>query len=97
MSCVDCMENVTPSIQDINQMLSVTVGAGVRDLSPIGQGEWSSAYSYRLGDEAFIIRYSNLDEDFRKDAYAYRFSSPEIPIPEILQGNEGIYYIDTKK
>ena len=41
--------------------------------SPVGRGEWSKAYSFRRGDSEYIIRFSEIDEDFAKDGIAARY------------------------
>jgi hypothetical protein len=47
-------------------------------------GEWSAAYSVRTADAELVARFSAYDEDFEKDAYAARYSSPALPIPSII-------------
>lgn len=48
-------------------------------------GEWSAAYSVRTADADLVARFSSYDEDFEKDAYAARYSSPALPIPPIIE------------
>lgn len=48
-------------------------------------GEWSAAYSVRTADADLVARFSAYDEDFEKDAYAARYSSPALPIPSIIE------------
>jgi hygromycin-B 4-O-kinase len=93
------MQKIEPSKKQIQSLITSISGPGVRDLASIGQGEWSSAYSYRMGEDEYIIRFSALDEDFRKDQYACRFASPNLPIPKITQIGEafGGYYAISKK
>lgn len=93
------MKNRNLSIQKIEKFLAANLGVLVSELSPIDQGEWSSAYSYRLGLNEFIIRFSNFDKDFRKDEFASRFESPKLPIPKIIQIGEafGSYYAISEK
>lgn len=56
-------------------------GARVRDVAPLGQGAWSRAFAYRLGDGEYVIRFSALAEDFQKDARAAAYATPALPIP----------------
>jgi hygromycin-B 4-O-kinase len=47
-------------------------------------GEWSVVYSVRTTEADVVVRFGAYDEDFEKDAYAARYSSPALPIPPIL-------------
>src|SRR6185369_10406733 len=50
-----------------------------------GQGDWSTAFTYRLGEAERVVRFSALREDFDKDAWAQRYGSPALPIPRQLE------------
>jgi hygromycin-B 4-O-kinase len=63
-------------------------GPGVSEVSPIGHGEWSRAYAFRRGGTEYIVRFSALDEDFRKDRIAARYSSRALPIPAVVEIGE---------
>ena len=52
------------------------------------QGEWSQAYAFSRGDRELIIRFSALVEDFAKDRLAAGYSSPELPIPRVVEIGE---------
>ena len=92
------MPDLTES--DVHEFLSQHVGRGVTDISrTVHQGEWSQAFQYRDGNSERIVRFSELDEDFRKDRFAYIFSSSQLPIPQILDIGEaygGYYAISVK-
>jgi hygromycin-B 4-O-kinase len=47
-------------------------------------GEWSIVYSVVTADADLVARFGAYDEDFEKDAYAARYSSPALPIPPII-------------
>ena len=65
-------------------------GDGVRDIASIGHGEWSRAFAFRDGADDLIIRFSTIDEDFRKDELAAQFSSRTLPVPEIIEIGEAL-------
>ena len=65
--------------------ITARYGDDASDVSSIGQGEWSVAFSFRLWSEARVIRFSALDEDFRKDRLAARYTSPALPIPAVTE------------
>lgn len=48
-------------------------------------GEWSRVYSVQTKTGEFVVRFSEYDEDFEKDAYAARWSSAALPIPRIVE------------
>jgi hygromycin-B 4-O-kinase len=54
-------------------------------IQAIRPGEWSVPYSVRTADADLVARFSPYDEDFEKDAYAARYSSPSLPIPPIIE------------
>ena len=53
-------------------------------------GEWSIVYSVVTGDTELVARFSAYDEDFEKDAFAARYSSPALPIPPIIEWGPGV-------
>lgn len=73
-------------------------GGGVRDVAPLGKGEWSRAFAFRrIGSEAagdYVIRFGAYLEDFAKDRLAARYAGPDLPIPQIIEIGEafGGYY-----
>jgi hygromycin-B 4-O-kinase len=76
------------STADAEAFLLSRLGPDVSEISPIGHGEWSRAYAYQRGDTEYIVRFSALDEDFRKDRIAARYSSRALPIPAIVEIGE---------
>jgi hypothetical protein len=65
--------------------------SGVETLRP---GAWSSAFAFTEGYQHWVIRFSNHGDDFDRDAYAFRFSSPDLPIPEVTHRGslDGVSY-----
>lgn len=57
----------------------------ISSLSPVAEGEESRAFSFRRGDEDFVVRINHTAEGFEKDAFVHRqFASNNLPIPEIV-------------
>ena len=73
---------------DAEAFLAARFGRDVSEVSPIGQGEWSRAYAFRRGGAEYIVRFSALDEDFRKDRIAAGYSSRDLPIPAVVEIGE---------
>ena len=57
----------------------------VRTLVPLKGGEWSAAYRFGLNRADFVIRLSHTPENFYRDKIAARWSSPDLPIPQIIK------------
>ncbi len=63
-------------------------GRDIGDVTPIGHGEWSRAYAFRRDGAGYIVRFSALDEDFRKDQLAVGYSSRDLPVPAVVEIGE---------
>src|SRR5918993_4506884 len=73
---------------DAEAFLTARFGHDVSVVSTIGQGAWSRAYAFRCADAEYIVRFSALDEDFRKDRIAAGYSSRDLPIPAVVEIGE---------
>ena len=72
------------SLDDIERFLVARLGSSVGGVIPIGQGEWSRAYSFSHDGGNFVVRFAAFEEDFAKDAIAATYASPELPIPRVV-------------
>ena len=68
--------------------LRARFGPGVVEVSSIGQGQWSQAYTFRRAGVGYVARFSTVSEDFEKDRRAARFGSPALPIPRVVEVGE---------
>lgn len=84
---------------DIHEFFRNQLGQDIAELSRIGQGEWSFAYSYRDNSGDKIVQFSCLDSDFKKDRYAVAFDSSDMPVPKIVDIGAafGAYYAISEK
>jgi aminoglycoside phosphotransferase (APT) family kinase protein len=57
----------------------------VEELEPLGGGAWSSAYSFSHAGRALVVRFGPDKDWFEADRAAVSFSSPELPVPEVLE------------
>jgi aminoglycoside phosphotransferase (APT) family kinase protein len=57
----------------------------VEELSPLGGGFWSSAYSFRHAGRELVVRFGANKDWFEADRAAMTFSSPELPVPEVVE------------
>lgn len=54
-------------------------------ITPLRPGDWSAVYSVLTEDADVVAKFSVYDEDFEKDAYAARYSSAALPIPQTIE------------
>jgi len=57
----------------------------VEELQPLGGGSWSSAYSFSHAGHALVVRFGPDKDWFEADRAAVSFSSPELPVPMVLE------------
>jgi len=54
-------------------------------LTPIQGGEWSAAYRFSYCGQEYVIRLSHTPDNFYRDKAASQWSSPSLPIPQIIR------------
>ena len=55
------------------------------DVTPLGQGVWSTAFAFRQAGGDYVIRFGAHREDFAKDRLAARYASSGLPIPRFVE------------
>ncbi len=76
------MFNPTLDLDAVGAWLGARLGR-IDDLSPIGRGEWSSAFCFATRDGERVVRFGHFPEDYAKDRIAAGFARPGLPIPAI--------------
>ncbi len=87
------------SLSEVTTILTDHFQSGVSDVVPTNQGEWSQAFFFTVANQNKVVRFSQVDEDFRRDQFASRFATPQLPIPpieEIGQAFGGYFAISSK-
>lgn len=79
-----------PAIEQVAGWLSRHHAGEVEALEALSGGFWSSAFAYRVGTEAFVLRLSDMAEGFAIDAAAMRFCGPDLPVPEVVALGEAL-------
>lgn len=79
-----------PSIQRIEEFLAHRHRRTITDLAPLDGGFWSTAYSYSVENEGFVLRLASSGDGFEMDRAAHRFTCDGLPIPEVLEVGEGL-------
>ena len=77
---------ITPDV--LQTFLSSHLQVEISHIEPVRHGEWSQTFFFRASGQKKVIRFSAFPEDFRKDAFAARFSSPSLPVPAIQEIGE---------
>lgn len=78
------------NINQAQAFLEAHLAAPPEALVLIGAGAWSRCFGYRVGDEAFVIRFGAHVEDFRKDQLAARYAADALPIPAVFEIGEAL-------
>lgn len=69
------------------KLLEITLNSRIIDTSKVEQGEWSQTYIGKISSGLeYVIRFSDLREDFDKDKFAFEhFSSSRLLIPKVIK------------
>ncbi|MBK7896271.1 MAG: aminoglycoside phosphotransferase family protein [Anaerolineaceae bacterium] len=83
-----------PALEQVAAWLTHHHGAEITDLAALSGGFWSSAYAYQVGEEALVLRLSEMAEGFAIDRAAMRFSGPNLPVPRVIDVGQafGLHY-----
>ena len=76
---------------ETEQFLHEKYGSGVADVTQIGEGGWSLAFAFVLEGARYVIRWSDVADNFERDAVAARFTSADLPIPPITEFGRGLH------
>lgn len=55
----------------------------ISSVAPLGAGAWSVAYIFVRDGQRWVIRWSDLSDNFARDRFAARFARDGLPIPPI--------------
>ncbi len=82
-------ENLNISTVETEAFLREKDGSGIAGVERIGEGGWSVAFAFVLDGVKKVIRWSDVGDNFERDAVAARFTDNDLPIPPILEMDEG--------
>jgi len=88
-----------PDVGQLSRFLTDRIGPNVRDVSPLGAGQWSRAFSFDTDDSQLVVRFGDHDEDFIKDRVAASWQQPGLPVPAFIDTGEafGTFYAITER
>jgi aminoglycoside phosphotransferase (APT) family kinase protein len=79
-----------PSIEQVTDWLAGLHDAEISDFVALSGGFWSSAYAYRVGSQALVLRLSDMAEGFAIDRAAMRFKGPNLPVPNVVDTGKAL-------
>lgn len=72
--------------QSLINFLQSYLDISISNVTFLGTGMFSQAFSFKFGQKKYVIRLNTHEEDFLKDTFAYqRFTSDELPIPTVIR------------
>ncbi len=81
--------------------LHLALDASIDDIQPLKDGMFSQAFAFTMDSCDYVLRISEFQEDFQKDAYAHaHFAGPDLPIPPVVtmgQFDVDRYYCVTER
>lgn len=84
---------------EAHAFLNQRYGSSIVSVTALAEGEWSSAFVFRLADAEYVARFSDSREDFDKDRRAAGHRAPELPVPQVIEigeSYEGFYAISER-
>ena len=72
-------ETLSITSLETEQFLHEKYGSGIADVTQIGEGGWSLAFAFVFEGARHVIRWSDVADNFERDAVAARFSSDDLP------------------
>ena len=73
------------AVETVHQFLQANLHRDAASVQWIGSGWFSHAFSFTVGERAFVFRVNLYLQDLQKDAFAYQhFASARLPIPRVV-------------
>lgn len=75
------------------------LGSDVEGVELVGGGAWSTCFGFVHADRDLVARFGPFLDDFEKDRRAGVFSSPSLPIPQVIEigdAFDGYFAISTR-
>jgi hygromycin-B 4-O-kinase len=84
-------QTLSISPAEVEQFLQEKYGSGIADITQIDAGEWSLAFAFVHEGARNVIRWSDVADNFARDAVAARFTSEALPVPPITEFGRGLH------
>ena len=81
-------------LADARSFLVDRIGANCSAVEYVGEGAWSRCFAFERDGHEFVVRFGRQVDDFRRDRFASRFASVDLPIPPVIDIGEafGAWY-----
>ena len=84
-------ETLSISTAEIEQFLQKKYGPGIADVKQIDEGGWSLAFAFVHEGARNVIRWSDVADNFERDAVTAGFTSDDLPVPPITEIGRGLH------
>ncbi len=84
-------ETLSITSSETEHFLQEKYGSGIADVKQIGEGGWSLAFAFVHEGARNVIRWSDVADNFERDAVAARFTSDGLPVPPITEIGRGLH------
>lgn len=82
-----------PTAAETAAFLEQRFATAITAVAPIGAGAWSQAFHFARDGRDWVIRWSDLPDNFARDVFATRFAADGLPIPPITDfGHDELGY-----
>lgn len=78
-------ESLKFSVSETELFLLDKYGKDVSGVKPLGEGAWSYAFTFNIGEAKKVIRWGSVPDNFERDAFAHTFNSQALPVPQITE------------
>ncbi|GLX68008.1 phosphotransferase family protein [Paenibacillus glycanilyticus] len=77
------------AMNDIESLLRSQLGPGAVEITPMDGGNMSNVYSFRIADQGFVVKFSDLDGAYATDQFVSNLlSGHDIPFPRCLASGQ---------
>lgn len=76
------------SLSDTEEFLQNRYGTGISAVNTLGKGVWSYTFYFEQNGRKNVIRWSDVSDNFERDAFAAIFNSDVLPVPLIQEIGE---------
>lgn len=77
-------------IDQVSEFLTTRFNEEITNIEVIGKGLWSQSFFFRRANTDYVIRFGSESESYEKDKIASKYSSNNLPIPNITEIGTGL-------
>jgi hygromycin-B 4-O-kinase len=73
------------TLSEAERFLRERYGADIVDVKELAVGSWSQVFSFVNKDVKYVIRWSDMNDNFERDSCAAKYNRDDLPIPQIVE------------